>query len=142
MTRNPPVARERAEARPTILVVEDEILIRLDTADTLREQGNRVLEAADAAEALALLKTDKDIALVVTDVQMPGEIDGVDLTRVIKATWSRIPVVIVSGHLPAEKAKEADRFLRKPVSGREIARVAKELVNPLWQNRKSNFKAS
>ncbi|TKW73730.1 MAG: response regulator, partial [Bradyrhizobium icense] len=59
-----------------ILIVEDEQLIRMDAADMIRDLGFKVLEAANADQAIALLETNLDIAAVFSDVQMPGSMDG------------------------------------------------------------------
>lgn len=130
----------QAERQPLVLLVEDEIIIRLAAADMLREQGFAVLEAVDAAEALSLLQANESIDLVITDVRMPGEMNGVALTREVKKHWPNLPVAIISGHLPPDEAHEADHFLRKPVTSEQLAQVAKELIDPLWQSRTSNSK--
>ena len=68
--------------RHTILIVEDEPLLRFDLAHELRMHGFDVVEAARAAEAIAVLEArDLPVALLCTDVQMPGEMDGLDLVR-------------------------------------------------------------
>lgn len=132
----------RVDGRPLVLLVEDEILIRMAAADGLRDCGFAVLEAVDAAEALSLLESSAAVDLVITDVRMPGEMDGVALTREIKKDRPHLPVVIISGHLPPDEAHEADHFIRKPVTSEQLAQVAKELIDPLWQSRTSNSKAS
>ncbi len=69
----------------TILIVEDEVLVRLVVADYLRECGYRVYEAVNAAEALAMLQAPEvSIDIVVSDVQMPGDMDGFGLARWIR----------------------------------------------------------
>src|ERR1700761_7159707 len=67
----------------TILLIEDEALIRLGTAAMLEDAGYCVLEAGDADEALSLLASHSEIDVVVTDVQMPGTIDGLVLVEII-----------------------------------------------------------
>lgn len=85
-----------------ILVVEDEILIRLDTADYLRAQGFAVVEASNAHEAIEILGSGVSISVVFTDVRMPGSLDGVDLAKHIVSNYPRILVMITSGHVRAE----------------------------------------
>lgn len=85
-----------------ILVVEDEILIRLDTADYLRAQGFAVVEASNADEAVEILRSGVAISLVFTDVRMPGSLDGLDLARHIGSNYPGIHVMITSGHVRAE----------------------------------------
>src|SRR6476661_2808230 len=77
---------------PVILLVEDDVLVRFTTADILREAGFDVLEAVDSSEALALLTTGHPLDLVLTDIRMPGHMDGVQLASVIKNTRPNLPV--------------------------------------------------
>jgi CheY-like chemotaxis protein len=66
---------------PTVLVVEDDGLVRIDAADTLREAGFDVIEAEGADEALKVMASRGDIAVLFTDINMPGRMDGVELAR-------------------------------------------------------------
>lgn len=86
----------------TILVVEDEVLIRLDVADFLRDNGFQVVEAANADEAIAVLNSAMRVSLVFTDVQMPGTMDGIALARWMLAHRPGIPVIVTSGRLRSE----------------------------------------
>jgi two-component system, response regulator PdtaR len=61
---------------PVILIVEDEFLLRLDSAETIGNAGFEVVQAANADEAIAILKSRPDIRVVFTDIQMPGSMDG------------------------------------------------------------------
>ncbi len=108
----------------------------------LRDRGFTVLEAADAAEALRLFKANAAIDLVLTDVRMPGDMDGVALTREIKKSRPDLPVVIVSGHLPPDEAYEADHFLQKPFETEQLGQLAQDLIDSRWQSRTNNSKAS
>jgi CheY-like chemotaxis protein len=75
----------------TILVVEDELLIRLMLVDALRDAGFEVVEASNADDALATLESQPAIDLVFTDVRMPGTMDGVGLMKLLRETrptWS------------------------------------------------------
>lgn len=82
---------------PIILVVEDEALIRISTADALRNLGWEVREAANAAVALQMLEQSEDIALIFTDIDMPGPMNGIGLARAVSARWPPVIVVITSG---------------------------------------------
>jgi CheY-like chemotaxis protein len=136
---NPGVAPDQP---PVILLVEDEILIRLSTAEFLRQDGYTVLEASDAVEALVLFASDHPLDLVITDVRMPGELDGVKLTRIIKEARPDLPVALASGHLAFDAEHPGDRLLRKPYMPEELLEVVDELIGPEWQSRQSNSKAS
>lgn len=102
-----------------VLVVEDEAQILRLTAERLRLLGYRTLLAENAAEAIELLDTESDIALVFTDVVMPGEMTGYDLARYVNSSFPGIAVLLTSGFaediIHPEKLKELDvGLLRKP----------------------------
>ena len=82
----------------TVLIVEDEFLIRLVLADTLVNGGYHVVEAGNVLEAVAILGQQK-IDAVITDVDMPGGLSGLDLAKMIATTRLDLPVMIVSGRL-------------------------------------------
>ncbi len=83
--------------RHTILIVEDEVLVRLDIASYLRSRDFTVLEAGTAQEAIELLNADPNIDLVFSDVSMPGNLNGIELARWIRASKSRVRVLLTSG---------------------------------------------
>jgi CheY-like chemotaxis protein len=91
------VYRNSATNERTILVVEDEVLIRIDLADYLRDCGYRVCEAANADEALAILQSGERVDLVLTDVQMPGSMDGFALARWVRDNHPGMKVLLTSG---------------------------------------------
>jgi len=101
--------------RPTVLVVEDEILIRMMVSESLRHAGCEVVEAASADEALQVLSASNRPDVLVTDVKMPGAVDGLELARRVRKAHPGLKVVITSGHAPARNADGlADAFLTKP----------------------------
>jgi CheY-like chemotaxis protein len=73
-----------ATRRPVVLVVEDEFLIRINAAEMMEEAGFEVVEASNADEAVATLEARLDIAVVFTDIQMPGTMDGLKLARAVR----------------------------------------------------------
>jgi CheY-like chemotaxis protein len=91
------------ERNSTVLVVEDEILIRLLIGDELRASGFLVLEAANAEEAMDLLHSGQRIDAVVSDVNMPGSMDGIALTTFVRATLPEIKIIVASGHVLTQK---------------------------------------
>jgi len=112
----------------TILVVEDEILTRLATADHLREAGYRVLEAADGDEARRLLRTAEPIEIVFSDINMPG-MDGIGLARWIAKELPDVKVVLTSGDLRnAPAARIAAHYLEKPYDLDALGRLIKGLL--------------
>ncbi|MGH7094394.1 MAG: response regulator [Stellaceae bacterium] len=107
----------------TILVAEDEVLVRSSVAEYLRATGHRVIEAANAAEALTVLGAGLEVDLVFSDIVMPGDIDGIGLARLMRRRFPDIPVVLTSGDQSrATEANIADGFIRKPYRASALAR--------------------
>lgn len=114
----------------TILIVEDEVLIRSSVSEYLRALGYRVIEAANAAEAITVLGAGMHVDLVFSDIVTPGEIDGVGLARIVRRRYPDIPVVLTSGDgARAAEAKIADAFVRKPYRSSAIARRVARLLS-------------
>ncbi len=116
----------------TVLVVDDDVLIRMDVAHRLRDCGFQVIEAGDAAEAIAILSEDASVKLVFSDVQMPGELDGFGLTRWVNAHRPDVPVILASGvvraHAAADALCHAAAFIEKPYRDGEVAEVARRAL--------------
>jgi CheY-like chemotaxis protein len=120
------------EAKPapvTILVVEDEVLVRMLIADQLRSAGYSVIEAADADEARALLAQIFDVKLVLSDIQMPGSIDGVGLARAVRAAYPGVKIVLASGQAATLDGVEHDGFFSKPYDVPQIVNQIKALLD-------------
>jgi two-component system, response regulator PdtaR len=115
--------------RPTVLLVEDEVLIRLMVADELRSQGLQVLEASNADEALAILESSLAVHLLFTDVRMPGRIDGLALAQLAQARFPQIKLIIASSRQP-EGPPRADAYLNKPY---DLDRMVDEVERLLAQ---------
>jgi CheY-like chemotaxis protein len=99
-----------------VLIVEDEVFLRLAAAQIAEDAGFEVIEAANADEAIEILRSRSDIRVVFTDIQMPGSMDGVKLANVICNRWPPIAIIVTSGRLkpePGELPGEAC-FLSKP----------------------------
>src|SRR6267154_1852372 len=82
-----------------VLVVEDEMLLRMKVVDMVEDAGYVPVEAVDADEAMAVLLSRSDIALMLTDVQMPGSMNGLELAHVVHARWPPIKIILASGQL-------------------------------------------
>jgi len=106
----------------SILVVDDEALIRMTTMDIVEDAGYRALEAANADEAVLLLERRPQIVAVLTDINMPGSMDGLQLSRLIRDRWPLIGLVITSGrHLvKAGQMPAGAQFIAKPYTPNEI----------------------
>ncbi|WP_354138421.1 response regulator [Bradyrhizobium sp. LB11.1] len=108
---------------PTVvLVVEDEMMLRMRAVDMVVDAGYTPLEALDAAEAVAILESRSDVALMCTDIQMPGQMDGVGLAHAVHERWPRIRIIVVSGqlNLPHLDLPPRSRFFGKPLNAGEV----------------------
>lgn len=101
-------------ASHAVLVVDDEPLVRMVSADALRDAEFDVLEAEDALGALEVLRTEPGIQLLCTDVQMPGGLDGVELALLVRALFPEVRVIIASGVSPRNARMAGVPFLPKP----------------------------
>ena len=108
-----------------VLIVEDEALLLFSIADELRDLGFNVLEARNADEALARLESHSDIAVVFTDIDMPGSIDGLQLTTLVGERWPKTKVVVTSGKKLPERVEmpKHTQFLSKPYAVEAVARA-------------------
>lgn len=106
----------------TVLVVEDDYLLRLSATSLLRDNGCETLEAASADEALALLESGVAIDVVFTDVNMPGQIDGLELASAVRDRRPPIELIVTSGNSKTDKANlpEGAVFMAKPYSDEDL----------------------
>ena len=107
-----------------VLLVEDEPLVRMDVCSGLQEAGFEVLDAEDAESALHLVRERLDISVMVTDVQMPGPMDGLTLARVIRVLRPDVQVVVTSGglRLTTDDLPGGCAFVPKPYAVAGLAR--------------------
>jgi len=113
----------------TILVVEDEVLVRLMVAEQLRSADFHVVEAANADEALAVLRYTTDVALIVTDIRMPGSMDGLQLAKTVRSAFPQIRIVLTSGNLLKFSSVNHDAFVPKPYEPDKIIGLIRTLLN-------------
>src|ERR1700709_2157331 len=104
--------------RPVVLIVEDELLLRMNAVEMIDAAGFEVVEAANADQAIEILEARRDITVMFTDIQMPGSMDGLKLARAVRGRWPPVKIVATSGHLHIEENElpEGGRFLPKPYS--------------------------
>jgi CheY-like chemotaxis protein len=117
----------------TVLVVEDDIMVRMPIAEYLRDCGYTVLEAGDAAEAIATVDAARPISLVFSDVRMPGSMDGFALARWLRSHYPTIPVLLTSGYntsrSPSAEMAQDVKLIEKPYSQAHVARRIQALLN-------------
>ncbi len=109
-----------------VLVVEDEVLVRVLIADELRDAGFLVLEAATGDKAWSYVQAGVQVDLVISDIGLPGSLNGVDLVGRLRAEAPDLPTVLTSGHFPGEH--QADAFLPKPYDVRQAVALAAALL--------------
>jgi CheY-like chemotaxis protein len=107
--------------RPTVLVVEDDFLLRIEAVDIVKSAGFNAVEASNADEAIAILEARPNIHVVFTDIQMPGSMDGLKLAKFVKDRWP--PIRITGDDLP-----HGGRFLPKPYSPAQIIGTLREVM--------------
>ena len=115
---------------PNVLVVEDEMMLRMRAVDIVEDAGFRPVEAIDADQALSILESRSDIALLFTDIQMPGSIDGLKLAHAVHNRWPAIKIMLVSGQVkPSEADRPVDsRFFGKPLEMKRMVAELQEMV--------------
>jgi CheY-like chemotaxis protein len=117
---------------PSVLVVEDEVLIRMAVAEYLRDCGYRVIEAGNGDEAVAVLKADRYVDVVFSDVSMPGEIDGFALAQWVRRELPAVRVILTSGIRKTARAAsdlcEDSPLLDKPYDHAEVERRIRALL--------------
>ena len=113
-----------------VLIVEDEVLIRMDIADQLVEDGFEVFEASNANDAIALLETQPTIRILFTDIDMPGSMDGLKLAAAVHDRWPPVKIVVTSGHRWVEitELPNGSIFYAKPYQHSLIASSFRELI--------------
>jgi CheY-like chemotaxis protein len=126
------MGRAENDNPPVVLLVEDELLVRMTVADELEEAGFHVLEAANADVALAVLDVRSDeVQVLFTDVHMPGSMDGMKLAEQVHARWPHVRLLISSGYARPQPDEIPDdgRFVPKPYYAATIVKQIHELVH-------------
>jgi CheY-like chemotaxis protein len=113
-----------------VLIVEDEMLLRMRAVDMVEDAGFTPVEAVDADEAVAILESRSDVALLFTDIQIPGIMDGLKLAHAVHERWPPIKIILVSGQLrPASIDIPTDsRFFGKPLEAKEMIAEMQDMI--------------
>lgn len=114
-----------AISKSVILVVDDDALVRVHSNLALEDAGYEVVEASNAADALAKLEERPDIAALFTDVRMPGALNGIDLANAVHAQRPDIAILVTSGadNGTSDALPSAARFVKKPYTGAQLSKL-------------------
>ena len=114
-----------------ILVVEDELLIRMALAEHLSDEGFEVFEAANADEAISILETNDAIQVMFTDIDMPGSMDGLKLSAAVRNRWPPVRIVVTSGHRVVTRTDlpEGSLFYPKPYDHAAITTSLRDFLS-------------
>jgi CheY-like chemotaxis protein len=116
-------------AMPTVLVVEDDFLVRDLVSEELQAAGFSVLQAGDADAAVLILETRNDVYLVFTDIDMPGSMDGLRLAAAVRHRWPPVHIIITSGKLRPLTIPANAMFIPKPYLGRVVVSAMRTFEN-------------
>ncbi|MFS2153285.1 MULTISPECIES: response regulator [unclassified Rhizobium] len=113
-----------------VLVVDDELILRLSISAELEDEGFVVFEAGTADEAIATLERHPEIRLVFTDVDMPGSMDGLKLAAFVRDRWPPIKIIVTSGYRQPEigQLPQGSPFLTKPYASTDVATMIRGLL--------------
>jgi two-component system, response regulator PdtaR len=114
----------------SVLVVEDEALVRMNIVNILEDEGFQVFEAANANQAIEMLIANPAIVAMFTDVDMPGGMDGLLLAATVRDRWPPIKIIVTSGHrnVDVEHLPIEARFIPKPYHAAKVARLFREML--------------
>ncbi|WP_457105337.1 response regulator [Methylobacterium sp. P5_C11] len=116
-------------AGKAVLVVEDDADVRSTVVSTLEALAFRVISAQDGSEALDLLQTEANIALVFSDVNMPGATNGIDLGHTIRQRWPQMPILLTSGYLREDQDANGFALLQKPYRASDLVEILRGLLS-------------
>jgi two-component sensor histidine kinase len=124
------MASSPSAALRAVLVVEDEMMLRMRAVDIVEDAGFTAVEAVNADDALTILESRSDIKLLFTDIQMPGSMDGLKLAYAVHERWPSIKIILVSGQLKlTDDDKPADsRFFGKPLDVKQMIAEMQEMI--------------
>jgi CheY-like chemotaxis protein len=119
-----------ANTRPLVLIVEDEVLLRLHAAAIFEEAGFATIEASTADDAVAILEAGNDIGVIFTDIEMPGTMNGLRFALLVRDRWPPVGIILTSGKVTVEEADlPADSiFFPKPYDSKALVETAKKMA--------------
>ena len=118
------------ESPTNVLVVEDEMVLRMRAVNIVEDAGFTAVEAVNADEALSILESRSDISLLFSDIQMPGSMDGLKLASAVHDRWPSIKIILVSGQIKLSDADKPanSRFFGKPLEVKQMIAELREMV--------------
>ncbi len=124
------MALDHSSIPAVVLIVEDEMLLRMRAVDMVEDAGYTSVEAMDADAAFAILESRSDIALLFTDIQMPGSMDGLKLAHAVHERWPPIKIILVSGQLGLANIDipPNSRFFGKPLEANEMTAEMQDMI--------------
>ena len=124
------MALDHSAIPAVVLVVEDEMLLRMRAVDMVEDAGYTSVEAVDADKAVAILEARSDVALMLTDIQRPGSMDGLKLAHTVHRRWPPIKIILVSGQLQLANIEIPldSRFFGKPLEAAEMIAQMRNMI--------------
>ena len=115
---------------PNVLIVEDEMILRMRAVDIVEDAGFNPVEAVNADQAISILESRSDISLLFTDIQMPGSIDGLKLAHAVHDRWPSVKIILVSGQVkPSDAERPANsRFFGKPLGVDQMIAELQDMI--------------
>ena len=113
-----------------VLIVEDEMILRMRAVNMVEDAGYAPVEALDTDEAIAILESRSDIALMCTDIQLPGSMDGLGLAHTVHKRWPAIKIIVVSEQLNPPKIDfpPCSRFFGNPLQAWQIIAQMRSMI--------------
>ena len=114
----------------TVLVVEDEMVLRMRAVDIVEDAGFRAVEAVSADQALLILEQRSDISMLFSDIQMPGTMDGLKLAHAVNERWPKIKIILVSGQITPTDAETPpeSKFFGKPIQAAQMIAELQSMI--------------
>jgi CheY-like chemotaxis protein len=112
-----------------VLVVDDDVVIRLVIAEVMRDEGLSVIEARSGEDAAGYLKSGGRADLIFSDIHMPGSMDGLQLARYVRETYPFIPVILTSGGIVPQGLNGVVKFIAKPFRLNSVLEMVLETLN-------------
>src|SRR5256714_8372306 len=124
------MSSDPASRKTNVLVVEDEMVLRMRAVDIVEDAGFTAVQAVNADEALAILESRSDISLLFSDIQMPGSMDGLKLAYAVHDRWPSIKIILVSGQIQLSDIERPaqSRFFGKPLQVKHMIVQLQQMV--------------